>query len=154
MPKAKPATERPQSAAKPSTKGSEAPVAQAKRRPKHRFAVSHHREDDFDQGLRTYAKYRDLGIAAATGGVARAHVIRLIPPFRSEEVSTPHYHDVDFQMIYVQQGWYKTEFEGEGVHTFEVGSCWIQPSGINMLCLVTLTTVNCWRLFFQPILKQ
>jgi quercetin dioxygenase-like cupin family protein len=68
-----------------------------------------------------------LGIALATGGMARAHVIRLIPPFRPEKVSTPHYHDVDFQMIYVLRGWYKTEFEGEGIHTFEAGSCWIQP---------------------------
>jgi hypothetical protein len=30
----------------------------------------------------------------------------------------------------VLKGWYKTEFEGEGVHTFEEGSCWIQPSHI------------------------
>jgi quercetin dioxygenase-like cupin family protein len=62
--------------------------------------------------------------------MVQAHVIRFIPPFRPEEASTPHYHDVDFQMVYVLQGWYKAEFEGEGVHTFEAGSCWIQPPGI------------------------
>jgi len=99
-------------------------------RPKQKFTVSHHREADFKQGLREYAKYRDLGIAAATGGIAQAHVIRFVPPFRPEEASTPHYHEVDFQMIYVLKGWYKTEFEGEGEHTFEAGSCWIQPPGI------------------------
>ena len=33
-------------------------------------------------------------------------------------------------MIYMLKGWYKTEFEGEGEHTFEAGSCWIQPPGI------------------------
>ena len=49
----------------------------AKKRPKHKFTVSHHREADFDQGLRTYAKYRDLGIAPATGGMVQAHVIRI-----------------------------------------------------------------------------
>ena len=101
-----------------------------KARPKQKFTVSHHREADFRQGLRAYAKYRDLGIAEATGGMARAHVIRFVPPFRPEEASTPHLHEVDFQMVYVLKGWYKTEFEGEGVHTFEAGSCWIQPSGI------------------------
>jgi hypothetical protein len=95
-----------------------------------RFTVSHPREEDFDQGLRTYAKYRDLGIAPATGGMAQAHVIRFIPPYRPEDVSTPHYHDVDFQMVYVLKGWYKTEFEGEGVHTFHAGACWIQPPKI------------------------
>jgi hypothetical protein len=102
----------------------------AKARPKHKFTVSHHREEDFDQGLRSYAKYRDLGLAPATAGMVQAHVIRFIPPFKPEEVSTPHYHDVDFQMIYVLKGWIRSEFEGEGVHTFHAGSCWIQPPRI------------------------
>ncbi len=100
------------------------------KRPKQKFTVSHHREADFDLGLRSYAKYRDLGIAPATGGMVQAHVIRMVPPYRAEEVATPHYHDVDFQMVYVLKGWYKTEFEGEGVHTFAAGSCWLQPPRI------------------------
>ena len=98
----------------------------AKARPKHKFTVSHHREEDFDQGLRSYAKYRDLGLAPATVGMVQAHVIRMLPPFRPEEVSKPHYHDVEFQMIYVLKGWMTTELEGEGTHTFQAGSCWIQ----------------------------
>jgi quercetin dioxygenase-like cupin family protein len=101
----------------------------AKRRPQ-KFTVSHHREEDFDSGLRSYATYRDLGLAPATGGLVQAHVIRMIPPFKPEEVSTPHYHDVDFQMVYVLKGWMTTEFEGEGTHTFHAGSCWIQPPKI------------------------
>ena len=104
--------------------------ARTKTRPKHKFTVSHHREQDFDQGLRSYAKYRDLGIAPATGGMVQAHVIRFIPPFKPKDVSTPHYHDVEFQMIYVLKGWIKSDFEGEGVHTFNAGSCWIQPPKI------------------------
>jgi quercetin dioxygenase-like cupin family protein len=100
------------------------------KKPKQKFAVSHLNEADFDQGLRTYAKYRDLGIAPATGGMVQAHVIRMLPPYRPEEVATPHYHDVDFQMVYVLKGWYKTEFAGEGVHTFHAGSCWLQPPKI------------------------
>jgi hypothetical protein len=102
----------------------------AKLRPKQKFHVSHHNEADFDQGLRAYAKYRDLGLAPATGGMVQAHVIRFIPPFTPEDVSTPHFHDVELQMIYVLKGWYKTEFEGEGVHTFHAGACWLQPPKI------------------------
>jgi mannose-6-phosphate isomerase-like protein (cupin superfamily) len=112
------------------TKRAAQPTPGRKLRPKQKFTVSHHREADFVDGLRNYAKYRDLGIAAATGGMVQAHVIRFVPPFEPKEASTPHYHDVDFQMIYVLKGWYKTEFEGEGVHTFEAGSCWIQPPRI------------------------
>ena len=92
-----------------------------------RFTFSHHREEDFDQGLRPYSAYRDLGIAPATGGMVQAHVIRMTKPFTDEEVAIPHYHDVEFQMVYVLKGWFSTEFEGEGVHTFHAGSCWIQP---------------------------
>lgn len=104
--------------------------ANAKARKPQRFVVSHHREQDFDHGLRAYSAYRDLGIAAATDGMVQAHVIRMTKPFEEGEVSTPHLHDVDFQMVYVLKGWFRTELEGEGVHTFTAGSCWIQPPRI------------------------
>jgi quercetin dioxygenase-like cupin family protein len=102
----------------------------AKARPKHKFTVSHHREEDFDHGLRPYSAYRDLGIAPATGGMVQAHVIRMTKPFSADEVAIPHYHDVDFQMVYVLKGSFTSEFEGQGVHTFHAGSCWIQPPKI------------------------
>ena len=53
----------------------------AKAKPKQKFAVSHHREEDFDAGLRPYSAYRDLGFAGATGGQLQAHVIRMTKPF-------------------------------------------------------------------------
>jgi hypothetical protein len=105
-------------------------AARAKTRKPQRFAFSHHREEDFDQGLRPYSAYRDLGIAPATGGMVQAHVIRMTKPFTAEEVAIPHYHDVDFQMVYVLKGWFRSEFEGQGAHTFHAGSCWIQPPRI------------------------
>ena len=99
-------------------------------RPAQRFTVSHLREEDFKTGgLRDYSAYRDLGIAAATGGLATAHVIRMIAPFR-EDLGQRHHHNVDFQMVYVLKGWFKNEFEGEGVHVMKAGSCWVQPPGI------------------------
>lgn len=115
---------------KAASKPARRKVAKAKTRKPQRFAVSHHREEDFDPGLRAYSAYRDLGLAAATDGMVQAHVIRMTQPFEEGEVSTPHYHDVDFQMVYVLKGWFRSEFEGEGVHTFAAGSCWIQPPRI------------------------
>jgi hypothetical protein len=97
---------------------------------KQTFVASHHSSDAFEVGLRRYAQYRDLGIAAATGGLARAHVIKMIPPCDSAEVSKRHYHDVEFQMIYVLKGWIKAEYEGAGVVTMREGSCWLQPPKI------------------------
>src|ERR1700723_1163530 len=91
-------------------------AAPAKRaRPKQHVAISHYRDEDFKaDGLRTYAKYRDLGFAAASSGLAQAHVIRLIGPCNPAEVSKLHFHDVEFQLVYVLKGWVKTYMEGQG----------------------------------------
>jgi quercetin dioxygenase-like cupin family protein len=110
---------KPKAAARPKVK-----------RPPQRFTVSHLDASAFAQGLRRYAQYRDLGISAATGGLVQAHVVRFQPPFRAEEVAIPHYHDVEFQMIYVLKGSMTSEFEGQGTITMRAGSCWIQPPRI------------------------
>ena len=104
-------------------------AAQPKQKPQI-FRVSHLNEEAFEGGLRRYAKYRDLGMAKATSGKVQAHVIRFVPPCRPEEVSKLHYHDVEFQMVYVLKGWIKTELEGQGAHVMRPGSAWIQPPRI------------------------
>jgi len=114
----------------PRPRRAAAAKAKPKARPKQKFMVSHVREEDFQTGLREYAKYRDLGISKATGGMVQAHVIRLVPPCIPEEVSKLHYHDVDFQMVYVLKGWMKSEFEGQGPVLMREGTCWIQPPRI------------------------
>jgi mannose-6-phosphate isomerase-like protein (cupin superfamily) len=105
-------------------------------RPKQRVAISHHREEDFKaDGLRTYAKYRDLGIATASHGLAQAHVIRLQGPCDPAEVSKLHVHHVDFQMVYVLKGWVKTYMDGEGETLMKEGSAWTQPPKIKHMIL-------------------
>jgi mannose-6-phosphate isomerase-like protein (cupin superfamily) len=113
-----------------------APAKPAVKRAKQRIAISHHREEDFKaDGLRTYAQYRDLGIANATNGLAQAHVIRLIGPCNPDEVSKLHFHDVEFQMVYVLKGWVKTYMEGQGETLMKEGSCWTQPPRIKHLVM-------------------
>lgn len=98
--------------------------------PPQTFTVSHLNQDDFKaDGLRAYAQYRDLGIAAATGGLCQAHVIRFVPPC-TNEVRKRHTHAAELQLVYVLQGWMKNEFEGYGEQMMSAGSCWLQPSGI------------------------
>ena len=111
-----------------------APVKRA--RPKQRIAISHHRDEDFKaDGLRAYAHYRDLGIADASHGLAQAHVIRLIGPCNPAEVSKLHFHDVEFQMVYVLKGWVKTYMEGQGETMMQQGSAWTQPPKIKHLIM-------------------
>jgi hypothetical protein len=104
--------------------------ANPKAKPKQKFNVSHFRAEDFKtDGLRSYAKYRDLGMSKATNGLLQAHVIRLLPPCDPKVVSKRHYHDVDLQMIYVLKGWIKGEYDGQAV-TMREGAAWLQPPRI------------------------
>ena len=117
----------PQHDAAPSSRS--APVLKTKATPQH-FTVSHLNEKAFKRdGLRPYARYRDLGIAKATGGLAQAHVIRLIPPC-TDEVRKRHTHAVELQLVYVLKGWMKNEFEGHGEQLMREGTCWLQPPNI------------------------
>jgi hypothetical protein len=127
-------TRKPSRAAKVSARRRSSAAPKRKTKPavpkKQTFVASHHSPDAFEQGLRRYAQYRDLGITAATNGLARAHVIKMIPPCDPAEVSKRHFHDVEFQMIYVLKGWIKGEYDGAGVVTMREGSCWLQPPRI------------------------
>jgi mannose-6-phosphate isomerase-like protein (cupin superfamily) len=112
------------------------PAAKPRARPNQRIAISHYRDENFKaDGLRAYAQYRDLGIADATHGLAQAHVIRLIGPCNPVEVSKLHFHDVEFQMVYVLKGWVKTYMEGQGETLMKEGSCWTQPPRIKHLVM-------------------
>lgn len=116
-------------AARPSQKPSVRPARRPW--PLHKFLVKKFRAADFrGDGLRNYAHYRDLGVKDATHGMAVAHVIRFTEPCDPKVVSKEHYHDTDFQMIYVLKGSITSWFEGHGAHTMTAGDCWLQPQRI------------------------
>lgn len=91
------------------------------------FSVRH-ADAPFEEGLRGFFSYRDLGIREATGGRVGAHVIRAKPGHGAQPVW--HSHDLGFQMVYVLKGWVEFEYEGQGVVHLEAGSCVHQPPGI------------------------
>jgi hypothetical protein len=126
------ASKTPRSARKVSARRRAAAVSKKSRPGPRRqtFVANHLGPGAFEGGLRSYAKYRDLDIVSATRGLARAHVIKMIPPCDPAVVSKRHYHDVEFQLIYVLKGWIKGEYEGAGVVTMREGSCWLQPPRI------------------------
>ena len=123
-----------------AARGKRAPKPAAEPPRKQTFVASHHSPEAFETGLRRYAQYRDLGIAAATNGLARAHVIKMVPPCDPAEVSKRHYHDVEFQMVYVLKGWIKSDFDGAGAVTMREGSCWLQPPKIKHAVLDSSTS--------------
>jgi quercetin dioxygenase-like cupin family protein len=94
------------------------------------FVVNRAKDNPFQGGgLRAYRAYRDLGVAGATGGKVHAHIIRTTAPC-PEGGSGLHYHDLEFQMVFMLKGRSRVWFEGQGEVEFEAGDCWIQPPRI------------------------
>ena len=85
-------------------------------------------KSNFTGGLRAFFEYRNLGVDAATQGKYSANVIRAVPGRHAEPAW--HIHQLDFQMIYILQGWVTFEYEGQGEVTFRPGSAALQPPGI------------------------
>lgn len=82
----------------------------------------------WDEGLRAYFAYRDLGMADASGGKLRAHVIRATKPCTGP--GDEHTHTLDFQMVYVLQGWARVWYDDIGDVSVEAGDCFHQQPGV------------------------
>lgn len=94
-----------------------------------KFALSRGEAAVFeDGGLRSFFEYRDLGIAAATGGRYHAQVIRA--KTATQAGTGPHRHELDFQMVYMLKGWARFDYEGQGEVLLNPGDCVLQPPGI------------------------
>ena len=80
-------------------------------------------------GPRADVEYRDLGLAAATGGRIGAKHIRAIRPFERE--TGWHWHDMDGHFVYVLRGWIEFRFDGAGKAVrAAAGDCLSQPGGV------------------------
>jgi len=94
------------------------------------FTVSRARDGGFEGGgLRQKFEYRDLGIAAATDGRFHAQVIRI--GGAGQQLAAEHWHTLNFQLVYILQGWIAFDYEGIGEVRLEAGDCVNQPPGIH-----------------------
>ena len=94
------------------------------------FARSPSPEDAWSrEGLRADVEYRDLGLAAATGGRIGARHIRAIAPLPAP--TGWHWHDMDAHFVYVLRGWLVFRFAGvEGDVRLAAGEGLSQPAGV------------------------
>jgi quercetin dioxygenase-like cupin family protein len=93
--------------------------------PKLRTTVSRAEDAEFDQGLRAFFAYRDLGVRQATQGAFGAHVIRAVPG--TGAAPQWHTHDLGFQFVFVLRGWVTFTYEDIGEVTFRPGDSVLQP---------------------------
>jgi mannose-6-phosphate isomerase-like protein (cupin superfamily) len=80
-------------------------------------------------GPRADVEYRDLGLAAATGGRIGAKHIRSLRPLDME--TGWHWHDMTGHFVYVMRGWITFRYAGmEGDVVVRAGGCLSQPAGV------------------------
>jgi mannose-6-phosphate isomerase-like protein (cupin superfamily) len=94
------------------------------------LALAEYSEDAFTRdGPRADVEYRDLGLAAATGGRIGAKHIRAIRPFEKE--TGWHWHDMTGHFVFVIRGWIKFRYAGAPDEVVvRKGDCLSQPGGV------------------------
>ncbi len=94
-----------------------------------KFCLSRADEGDFTPmtGLRDWLAIRDLGLGEATHGRFDAWVTHALELGHS---TGRHYHEYDFQIMYVTRGWVKMYYEGEGEFVLEQGDFVYHPKGL------------------------
>ncbi len=94
------------------------------------FIHSEQKDATWTTGLRSIFEYRDLGIREGTDGDYVAHVIRAVGREDGDQIHQWHYHECDFQMVFILKGWATFEYEGAGVRTLRQGDCVNQVPGL------------------------
>jgi len=82
----------------------------------------------FVEGRRTFLKYQDLGVTAASSGRMRAQVMSA-----TAGMTKPtgwHYHVCDGQFVYVLKGWVDLEFEDGQKVRVQGGESLFIPGGL------------------------
>lgn len=97
-----------------------------------KFSTSFAKDGAFQNGMRDFLEYRDLGVADASNGQFHAHIVRVKKNSDVGDLHTTglHQHHLNFQMIFIVKGWIKFTYENEGEFTFGPGDCCMQPAGI------------------------
>jgi mannose-6-phosphate isomerase-like protein (cupin superfamily) len=94
--------------------------------PQPKFCLSRAEDAHFEpmHGYRDWLKIRDLGLSDATNGKYDAWITRAND---LGGTTGRHYHNYDFQIMYVTRGWVKMYYEGEGEFVLNAGDFVYHP---------------------------
>jgi mannose-6-phosphate isomerase-like protein (cupin superfamily) len=92
------------------------------------FLVTRANEGQFESmgGSRDWLKIKDLGLSEATNGKFDAWKTRAAEMGGS---TGRHFHNYDFQIMFVLKGWVKMYYEGEGEMILNEGDFVYHPKG-------------------------
>ena len=107
-----------------------------------KFLVSRAKGARFEPmtGFRDWLSIRDLGLEDATHGEYRAFITRAN---EMGHATGAHYHEMDFQIIYVLKGWVKFHCAGEGEMTWKRATSSIIRRASSTTCSTTPRTWRC-----------
>ena len=97
-----------------------------------KLSIVHAKDAEFVvNGLRSQFVYRDLAIKDATAGRFHAHVIKPQNKNEASQVGLHRHNEIDFQLVYILEGWIRFWYEGHGETAAKAGTCNLQPPGIS-----------------------
>lgn len=94
----------------------------------------------FVEGRRSFLKYQDLGVSAASSGRMRAQVMSA-----TAGMTKPtgwHYHVCDGQFVYALKGWVDLEFEDGQSIRLQAGESLFIPGGLRHNEIATSDTLE------------
>ena len=93
-----------------------------------KLAIALKKEAKYVPGRRSFFRYRDLGVTAATQGKIRAQVTSAVSGMN--EPTGWHRHLCETQFVYVVKGWVDLEFEVGKTIRFSSGDSVMIPGGL------------------------
>ena len=93
-----------------------------------KLAISPKAKAEYVPGRRSFFRYRDLGVTAATGGRMRAQVTSAVSGMN--EPTGWHRHLCEAQFVYILKGWVDLEFEVGKTIRFGAGDSVFIPGGL------------------------
>ena len=81
-------------------------------------------------GFREWLLAGDLGLKEATNGAYTAWITKANDLAEAHGTTGRHYHEYDFQIMYITKGWVKMYYEGQGEMVLEAGDFVYHPHSI------------------------
>ncbi len=82
------------------------------------------------EGPRAFFAYSDTGLSENTGGRFGATLVRTVQAVKPGDGTGWHYHEAEFQLIYITRGYAVLNYEGAGRQTLKAGDMVYQPKGV------------------------
>jgi hypothetical protein len=104
-------------------------------------------------GRRDWVEYRDFGVEDASGGMISTHRVTVNPsPDNGDKVKQTgwHYHDCQFQWVWLMEGWVEVQLEDGGTCRHEAPCVVFIPGGYGHNEVAASEHIDLIEIFMPP----